>query len=109
MGTKDKEKNKAYVAKYRAKMRQQKGDTAYKAEVAKEMSSYRRAKKEENKEEYLKKNADYMKRYRAKKKVNKKVDTVKYSKSMVEDLVKQVLEGIPAKNNVGRPKTRSSF
>ena len=109
MGTQDKEKNKAYVAKYRAKKRQQQGDTAYKAEVAKEQSSYRKAKKEENKEEYLKKNADYMKEYRAKKKLNKKVDTVKYSKSMVEDLVKQVLEAIPAKNKVGRPSKRRSI
>ena len=68
MGTKDKEKNKAYVAKYRAKMRQQKGDKVYKEEQAKEMSSYGKQKKEENKEEYLKKNADYMMQYRAKKK-----------------------------------------
>ena len=109
MPTRDKEKNKEYVARHRAKMRQQKGDTAYKQEEAEKISSYRKQKKEENKEEFLKKKNDYQRQYRAKKKLNTKVDTVKYSKNMVEDLIKQVLEGIPAKNKVGRPSKRRSI
>ena len=35
MPTRDKEKNKEYVARYRAKKRQQQGDTVYKEEQAK--------------------------------------------------------------------------
>ena len=72
------------------------------------MSSYRKAKKEENKEKSLKKKNDYQRQYR-KKKLNQKVGTVKYSKNMVEDLIKQVLEGIPVKYKVGRPSKRRSL
>ena len=113
MGTTDKEKNRLYVAKHRAKKRMAKGDEEYKKDRADEMQSYRKEKKEEDKEEYLKKNAEYMREYRKKKAESKKKDnteilrkivSTKEGTNIVADVLQKVLEEIPVKRNVGRPR-----
>ena len=108
MGTTDRAKNRAYVAKHRAMKMEQMGATQYKEEKAQEMQDYRTKEKTRNKEEYLKKNAEYMRDYRRRQtnntELNKKMEASKISKGMIEDLLKQVLEGIPEKRKVGRPR-----
>ena len=72
------------------------------------MQDYRTKEKTKNKEEYLKKNAEYMRDYRRRQtnntELNKKMEASKISKGMIDDLVKQVLGAIPEKRKVGRPR-----
>ena len=77
MPVRDPAKNRDYVAKHRAKKREEMGTDTYKKERAEEMKVYRAELKAENKEEYLKNNAEYMREYRQKKKEASELDEFK--------------------------------
>ena len=64
MGVKDPVKNREYVARHRAKKREEMGDEAYKKEHAKEVKIQRDKQKEDDEEEFKRKNREYMAEYR---------------------------------------------
>jgi len=146
MGTTDKEKNKAYVAKHRAmKKATEEGKKEYNEINAGYIADHRKNLKTKiGEEEYKKQQREYMKQYRSKLKQAKQDikatnaitiqsairnklarktllkqkqekekqlnnATIKafsgiLSKNMVDEVFKNVLETIPIKRKVGRPK-----
>ena len=108
MGTTDKQKNREYVARHRAKKREQMGDVAYKTQHAEAIQTQRDKKREADEEEFKKKNREYMAEYRRKKReaeeVKKKIEATNKTKSMIDDIFGKVLGEIPIKRKAGRPK-----
>ena len=102
-------KNNEYVAKHRKKAREDMGDEAYKKKEA-EARALRRQKEKAAKEEKAKTAAKEEKAKTAEKEehakqvLKTKINTINYVNDMLNTLLPKVINAIPEKRKVGRPK-----
>jgi len=87
-------KNNEYVAKHRKKAREELGDEAYKKQEAEARKLRRQKAKAKTAEKDLKPEQD----------LKTKLNTITYVNDMLNTLLPKVINAIPEKRKVGRPK-----